>query len=85
MKTSDSSRVVGGSSLWGGFFDVLLERYGWTFDYLLWGISYTNTQMLLSDSIQTFIISEKDKSSKGTKISGDDVSNNELIKSLIRD
>jgi len=69
--------------LWGGLFDVLLEKYGWTFNYLIWEISYTNVQMLLSDSIQTFSNTGKDKSANETKISGDDTKNNEFIMSLI--
>jgi len=31
--------------------DPLLERYGWTYDYALWGISLVNVQMLMADII----------------------------------
>ena len=53
-KVSGSSRVIGGRSLWGNLFDAALSKYGWTLDYLLWGISFQNITMLLSDSIQTY-------------------------------
>lgn len=65
--------MVGGRSLWGSIFDVLLTKYSWTLDYLLWDISYVNVQMLLSDTI-SFI----DKDSE--VIDADDPKNRERIR-----
>lgn len=86
MKAGGSGRVIGGRSLWGGLLDVLIGKYGWTLDYLLWGISYLNIQMLLSDTIQTFSNPGKgDDVAKDARISGDDIRNLELIRSLVND
>src|SRR5690606_2529030 len=36
----------GGKSVYGTLIDWACQRYGWTFDYVVWGISYANLQML---------------------------------------
>lgn len=73
---SGSSRAVGGRSLWGSTFDVILSKYGWTLDYLLWGISYVNVQMLLSDTI-AFVDKENEI------INADDPRNRDKIKAML--
>ena len=83
LKASGTGRVIGGRSLWGGLFDVLLERYHWTFEYLIWGISYTNVQMLLSDSVQVFYGDKANESS--TVISADNPKNMSYIMNLVND
>ena len=50
---SGSNRVIGGRSIWGSLLDVVLQKYHWTLDYLLWGISFQNIQMLLADTMST--------------------------------
>lgn len=42
---------MGGRSLWGSFLDAACERYKWTFDYVMWEISYVNLMMMLSDAV----------------------------------
>jgi len=58
--------------------ELLMSKYHWTLDYILWGISYLNVQMLLADSIQVF---HGDSATKGydMKISGDNPANIEYI------
>ena len=76
---SASGRVIGGRSLWGNTFHLLMKEFGWTLDYILWGISFQNVQMLLSDTIDYF----SDTKGNSTKtISADDETNNELIQQL---
>jgi len=58
-----TSRVIGGSSLWGYLIDTLLNKYHWTFDYLLWGISYLNLNLLIIDTICVYPIRDKNKGS----------------------
>lgn len=61
-KEGKSSRVVGGRSLWGGMLDVACSKYGWTLDYVLWGISYLNLNMMTSDAISVLTsFNEEDK------------------------
>lgn len=61
-----SSRVLGGSSLWGAMVDTVLSKYGWTMDYLLWEISYINIIMLITDSISVYPIRDKEDDRTGS-------------------
>jgi len=54
--------------------DVVLQKYHWTYDYLLWGISYQNVQMLLADNMSTTTEEEV--------IDADDPNNRERIKEM---
>ena len=63
--------------MWGSVFDVVITKYGWTLDYLLWEISFVNVQMLLSDTI-SFIDEENEI------INADDPRNRERIKEMFR-
>lgn len=51
----------GGKSTYGTLIDWACQRYGWTFDYVVWGISYANLQMLMADSIISINLSEDEK------------------------
>lgn len=31
---------------------MILEKFGWTYDYLLWGISWLNVSLMLSDALR---------------------------------
>lgn len=86
MKVSKSGRDIGGRSLWGNLFDVVLEKYHWTFEYMLWGISYVNVHMLLSDSIYHSIGSEKrsDQKDNDETINADDPRNIDKVNEFIR-
>lgn len=61
--------------MWGGLLDVVLQKYHWTLDYLLWGISYINVQMLLADSIST--------TQEEETIDADDPRNRDAIKEML--
>lgn len=50
-----------GKSVYGTLIDWACQRYGWTFDYVVWGISYANLQMLMADSITSIYLSEEEK------------------------
>ena len=53
VKQAKNSRsyTFGGRSVYGSLIDRACERYGWPFDYVVWGISYTNLRLILLDSI----------------------------------
>lgn len=64
IKAKDDDRnsiSFGGKSIWGALIDAACERYGWTYHYVLWGISYCNLQMLLSDHVKTVFLSDKER------------------------
>lgn len=51
----------GGKSIYGTLIDWACQRYGWTLDYVVWGISYANLQMLMSDAIISINLNEEEK------------------------
>ena len=88
VKKDSDSMTFGGKSIYGSFIDFACERYGWTYDYVVWGISYINLQMLMADTINTIYLSKEERKKvripkDRTKISGDDPRNQELLKQLL--
>ena len=53
----------GGKSIWGTMIDAACERYGWTYQYVLWGISFSALQLMMSDHVKTVILSKKERKS----------------------
>lgn len=51
----------GGKSVYGTLIDWACQRYGWTFDYVVWGISYANLQMLMADAISSVHLNDEEK------------------------
>lgn len=70
--------MIGGRSLWGGMLDVVCAKYGWTFDYALWGISYMNLNMMIADSITVLTSYGKDEENREI-LKADDPANAEAI------
>ncbi len=58
---------------------MVLQKYHWTFEYVMWGISYTNINMLLSDTINTYY----NKSGEQDVIDADDPANADFVKQTI--
>ena len=50
-----------GRSVWGALIDAACERYGWTYQYVLWGISYSNLQLLLADQIRQIFLTDDER------------------------
>ncbi len=61
VKEAGGSVSFCGCSLWGTLIDQAAERYGWTLDYILWGITFANLQMLLADHPKTMYLTEKER------------------------
>lgn len=58
--------------------DVVCSKYGWTFDYALWGISYMNLNMMIADSITVLTSFGKDEENVEI-LKADDPENAEVI------
>lgn len=56
-----SSLSFNGKSIYGTLIDRACEKYGWSFDYVVWGISYLNLRLLLADAIQTIYLSDDER------------------------
>lgn len=89
-KDSSSSISLGGVSIYGSLIDHACERYGWPYDYVVWGISYANLKMLLSDSISTYYLSKDELRqlhipTDRRVVSGDSKENISKFKSMFKD
>lgn len=89
IKGDGSSVTFGGRSIYGLLIDFACQRYGWTLDYILWGISLVNLNMLMSDAITTVYLSDEERKqlsmTGGGVINADDPANNALLRELIRE
>lgn len=57
-KQKGGSLTFGGRSLYGSVLDAACERYGWELGYVLWGISSLNLNMMLTDSVQSVLLTK---------------------------
>lgn len=87
IKGEGSSITFGGKSIYGLLIDFACQRYGWTMDYVLWGISYVNLNMLFADAITTVYLSDDERRrlgrGDGKVINADDPRNKDLIREII--
>lgn len=60
-KNSDNQYIFGGKTIWGSLIDAACERYGWSFEYVIWGISYSNLTLMLKDKITSIYLSEEER------------------------
>lgn len=60
-KNNSNSFDFGGVSIYGTLIDAACERYKWTYDYVLWDISYTNLQLMLKDSVKSIYLSDDEQ------------------------
>lgn len=86
---SQNDFEFGGKSIYGKLIDTACERYGWSYDYVLWGISFTNLQLLLADRVKNIYLTDKEKKkvpsrllNGGETINADDKANTEKILSM---
>lgn len=89
-KKNDNSITFGGNSAYGTLIDFACQRYGWTMDYVVWGISYVNLKMLMADAITTVYLNADEMKQLGMSnnqeiINADDPKNRERIKELLKD
>ena len=87
---SGSSVCIGGKSIYGSMIDYICERYKWQYDYVVWGISYANIKMLMSDCISTYYLSKEELKqlrmpTDRTIVSGDSKENIQNMKRYFKD
>lgn len=85
-KDTRNTFSFGAKTIYGSIIDAACERYGWTYDYVVWGISYTNLRLMLADRQTSVYLSEEEAkrvhvSNPQTTINGDDA---EQVKDYVR-
>lgn len=87
IKGDSNSITFGGKSIYGLLIDFACQRYGWTMDYVVWGISYVNLNMLFADAITTVYLSDEERKKLGRgggmTVNADDPRNKELLRKMI--
>lgn len=86
-KKNDNTFTFGGKSIYGSLIDVACERYGWTMEYVVWGISYANLRMLMADIVTSIYLTDDEMKKarikkKSTFINGDSKENIAKIMSM---
>lgn len=77
-KESKNTYTFGGRSMYGTVIDYACEKYGWTFEYVVWGVSYINIKMLMADAVQHIFLTDEEQKRchvlkrDGEVINGDD-------------
>lgn len=87
-KSATNSFDFGGKSLYGALIDAAANRYGWTYDYIVWGISLTNLQLMMEDQVSSVYLSDEElkkvgKSDKGDVIDANDPANGAIIDKML--
>lgn len=79
----------GARTAYGSIIGPACEKFGWTLDYVVWGIGYTNLKMLLADAQTSVYLSKEDR--KALRISADreiidanDPANRERIRQILK-
>lgn len=60
IKKSKNNISFGGLSMFGTLLDMACERYGWTKEYVVWGIDYTSLRLMLADRVNDLYFSDEE-------------------------
>lgn len=60
VKKNKNNIDFGGLSVYGTLIDAACERYGWTFNYVVWEISYTNLQLMMADKVTSIYLGDEE-------------------------
>lgn len=61
VKSDKNTLSFGGRSQFGSLIDAACERYGWTKDYVVWGIDYTSLRLMLADKVTSIYLSDEER------------------------
>lgn len=74
----------GGRSVFGRLIDRACERYGWTYDYTVWGVSLPALEMMLTDQISGIYVNEEERRKLGLRGIGEIDGESANIEELMR-
>ena len=60
-KKNENSYSFGGKSIYGALIGAACKEYGWTYDEVVWGISYANLQLMLADTVTSIYLSKDEQ------------------------
>lgn len=88
VKSMANSFDFGGKSLYGALIDAAANRYGWTYDYIVWGVSIANLTLMLEDQVSSIYLSDEEMKNLGMSdnkgaIDAGDPSNGAIIDKML--
>lgn len=60
-KNDKNNYSFGGLSVFGTLIDSACERYGWSKEYVVWGIDYASLRLMLADKVVSVYISDEER------------------------
>lgn len=60
-KDKGGNVAFGGKTIFGQLIDPACERYGWTYEYTVWGVSAAALEILMADKVGDIFITEDEK------------------------
>lgn len=69
-KEDRNSLVFGGKTLFGSMVGAACEKYGWSYDYAVWGVSLIALRMLTADSVTSVYMSDEELKRYGNTSNG---------------
>ena len=87
-KDASGSVITGGTTIFGRLIDPAMHRYGWTYEYTVWGVSVAVLEVLLADRVNDIYLTEEERKRvpqhllDNDVISGDDPKNFERMMAI---
>lgn len=69
-KEDRNSLVFGGKTLFGSMVGSACEKYGWSYDYAVWGLSLIALKMMTADSVTSVYMSDEEMKKYGNMSNG---------------
>ena len=89
IKSDGGNISFGAKTAYGSFIGSACEKFGWTMEYVVWGISLTNLEMLLADASTSVYLTKDERrklkiSTDRTVIDAGDPANKEKIRQILK-
>lgn len=60
-KKDNNSLTFGGVSIYGSLIGHFCKEYGWSYQYVMWGISYRNLKLLAADGVTSVFLTDEER------------------------
>lgn len=89
LKEDTGSISFGAKTAYGSFIGPACEKFGWSLEYVVWGVSLTNLEMLLADAVTSVYLTKEERkklriSTDRTLIDAGDPANKARIRQILK-
>ena len=89
MKSDGGNVSFGAKTPYGSFIGPACEKFGWSMEYVVWGVGLTNLEMLLADASTSVYLTKDERkklkiSTDRTVIDAGDPANRERIRKILK-